>query len=241
MIKKILKSIMRKAGWELHRISVTTRSSMNSGLLWLSKQGFKVNTILDVGASNGCWSKECMNFFPAADYILFEPQPVHGASLDYFSETCKQKVSLVKKAVGASEGKTFFDASEPFSGALTNNEKGNSVIEVELTTIDASLSKLKAVGPYLLKLDTHGFEKSILNGACHTLEQTEILIIEAYNYKITDETLLFWELCAFLSEKGFRPIDLVDVMHRLHDNSLWQMDIFFVRSGWSGFKYTSYK
>lgn len=240
-MKQILKSILRKAGWEIRRVDGTARSSMTSGLMWLCNHGFSVKTVIDVGASNGCWSKECMRFFPAARYVLFEPQPVHSNALDSFAKNCTQKVTLIKKAVGASEGKTFFDASDPFSGALSPSNDGNNIIEVDLTTVDASITSLDTEAPYLLKLDTHGFEKSILNGAVKILEKTDLLIIEAYNYKITKEAFLFWELCAFLSEKGFRPVDIVDVMHRLYDNSLWQMDLIFVKSTWQGFNYILFK
>jgi Methyltransferase FkbM domain len=110
-----------------------------------------------------------------------------------------------------------------------------------MTTINASVSQLQLEGPYLLKLDTHGYEKNILEGAGDTLDETEVLIIEAYNYRISDEAFLFWELCAFLSDRGFRPIDLVNVLHRLKDNSLWQMDLFFIKSTWEGFNDVSYE
>jgi FkbM family methyltransferase len=182
-----------------------------------------------------------MNFFPEANYVLYEPQPVHSDALDAFAKSCKQPVLLVKKAVGASEGHTLFDASDAFGGKLLRNKKGPSTINVELTTIDAGAARLGTEGPYLLKLDTHGYEKSILEGAATILGQAEILIIEAYNYRISDEALLFWELCVFLSERGFRPIDLVDTLHREYDASLWQMDLIFIRSSWEGFKNLRYR
>jgi FkbM family methyltransferase len=242
-MKKTINRLLKKAGWELHRIrpSSPPRSTMVAGLEWLSIHGFHIKTVLDVGASNGCWSRECMNFFPEANYVLYEPQPVHSDALDAFAKSCKQPVLLVKKAVGASEGHTLFDASDAFGGKLLRNKKGPSTINVELTTIDASAARLGTEGPYLLKLDTHGYEKSILEGAATILGQAEILIIEAYNYRISDEALLFWELCVFLSERGFRPIDLVDTLHREYDASLWQMDLIFIRSSWEGFKNLRYR
>ncbi len=239
-MKRIIAAILRPTGWKLHRLSKTTRSTMIEGLKSLPSYEIQISTVLDVGASNGCWSKECMNVFPEASYVLFEPQPVHSVELDNFSKSCRQTVIPVKKAVGASEGQTYFDASDPFGGALAPKESDNT-IKVDLTTIDATISQLQVEGPYLLKLDTHGFEKSILDGASNTLDKAEILVIEAYNFRITDEALLFWELCAYLSDRGFRPIDLVDVMHRQYDDSLWQMDLFFIKSSWNGFSYISYR
>ncbi len=180
-----------------------------------------------------------MDLFTTANYVLFEPQPVHATALDAFAKN-HQRTTIIKKAVGSSEGHTYFDASDPFSGVLAANA-GNHTIKVDLTTIDASVAQNQCQPPFLLKLDTHGFEKGILEAAHDTLRSTQALIIEAYNYRITSEALTFWELCAFMAERGFRPIDLVDVMHRPHDDSLWQMDLFFIKSTWEGFNYTSYK
>ena len=111
-----------------------------------------------------------------------------------------------------------------------------SVIEVPLTTIDAAVAEHGATGPFLLKLDTHGFEKGILEGSAETLKNAEMLIIEAYNYYVADGSWLFWELCAHLAGQGFRPADLVDVLRRDADGSLWQMDLVFVRDTWAGFQ-----
>lgn len=239
-MKAIVKKILRKAGWELRRTSANSHTTMTQGLDWLRRNNFDVKTVLDVGASNGCWSKKCTNFFPTSKFVLFEPQSVHKEALELFSRSYRPTV-IVQKAVGASDGFTFFDSSDPFGGAIVNSNESGCNIRVEMTTIDSAVSQYQIEGPYLLKLDTHGYEKDILSGAAKTIEKTQILIIEAYNYRITEEAFLFWELCAFLSEKGFRPIDLVDVLHRQYDNSLWQMDLFFIRSDWEGFRYISYK
>ncbi len=246
-MKHFLMNMIRRSGWELNRVESCNNcaaqsqcNTMRGGLKWLAEAGIHINTVLDVGASNGCWSAVCMDFFPAAKYVLFEPQPAHSSALDAFASTCKQDVLLVRKAVGASDGFTLFDASDPFGGALADREGGNT-IRVELTTIDSALLETGAEAPYLLKLDTHGFEKSIFAGSNRTLEKCDVLIIEVYNYRITEEALLFWEMCTFLAGKGFRPVDLVDVMHRTYDNSLWQMDMIFIRDSWKGFDYISYK
>ena len=171
---------------------------------------------------------------------MIEPQPVHSDDLDLFVSSTEQSVIAIKKAVGAKVGHTNFDISKPFGGALASKERENT-IKVEQTTIDHCLTEAKFSGPYLIKLDTHGFEKSILSGALDTLTNTNVLIIESYNYRITEEAFLFWELCEFMSNRGFRPIDIVDVLHRPYDNSLWQFDIFFIKSDWTGFNYVKYE
>jgi len=241
-MKEFIQLLLGKVGYEIlrkDRPRNISRNTMTEGLNWLRDRSFSVQTVLDVGASDGRWSKDCMESFPNATYVLFEPQPFHSAALDGYAESAATRVLPVKKAIGGEVGTMSFDISDPFGGgpAVSTSE---SILDVELTTIDATVSGLNLEGPFLLKLDTHGIEESILHGAEQTLKKCEILIIEAYNYNITSEAMLFWELCAYLYEKGFRTIDLVDVMHRKHDNSLWQMDLFFVRSGWNGFNCITY-
>ena len=115
----------------------------------------------------------------------------------------------------------------------------NTVVPV--TTVDKQIADRKLEGPYLLKLDTHGYEIPILKGAANTIMQSEVIVIECYNYKIATECLLFYDMCKYLEEKNFRCIDLVDVMHRPHDKSLWQMDLIFIKKSREEFLCQSYE
>lgn len=242
-IKEFIQNLIRLTGYELHRkgrvLPQEDRATMGAGLQWLAGNGFRFATVLDVGASDGRWSAECMRLFPDAGYVLFEPQPVHGAALERFAAAPGRRVRTVRKAVGATTGSICFDATEPFGGVLTERD-GDHVIRVEMTSLDAELDARPEPAPYLLKLDTHGVERSILSGAAETLRGCEALIIEAYNYRITGEAFLFWELCAHLGSMGFRVVDACDLLHRPFDGSLWQMDLFFIRDSWPGFAETRY-
>lgn len=99
-----------------------------------------------------------------------------------------------------------------------------------MTTVDAEVARLSLAGPFLLKLDTHGFEIPIFEGAASTLDQTSLLIVEAYNFELRPGALRFHELCTYLGGRGFRPLDVVDVMRRPGDDVLWQFDLFFARN-----------
>lgn len=235
--KDAINFFLNRLGLELSEYG--SRLTMNSSLCWLSTHGFNVRTVIDVGASDGRWSRGCMRFYPNSRYVLFEPNPIHAPSLDSFEKEMPDSVFIQKAAVGGAMGSIFFDVSNPYGGSL-NAKDGLPSIECPMTTIDASLFSGKIEGPYLLKLDTHGFEKAILEGASDTLKKCEILIIEAYNFHIEPEAILFWQLCELLEKKGFRVIDCVDAMRRKHDGAFWQMDLVFVKSSWEGFSYVNY-
>lgn len=237
-MKTVIKSVLFFLGFEIRRTS-SIRNSMQKSLKWLKTNNFRINTVLDVGASDGRWSKDCMKYFPDINYVLYEPQPLHFVALDLMKEKLGDRINIVKKAVGQNSGVTYFDVSTPYGGSIKNSGSINTE-EVILTTIDQNLNDIELNGPFLLKLDTHGFEIPILEGASKTLENCEILIIEAYNFNIEPDSVLFWQLCDYLQKKGFRPIDLVDIMYREFDNSLWQMDIIFIKSSWLGFRHITY-
>jgi hypothetical protein len=71
----------------------------------------------------------------------------------------------------------------------------------------------------MIKLDTHGVEIPILEGAKRTLENTNVLVIEAYNFTFGDVAVPFWELCRYLLRLGFRPLDMFDILYREVDDA----------------------
>lgn len=81
----------------------------------------------------------------------------------------------------------------------------------------------------MLKFDTHGFEVPILKGAARTLQDTRYIVMEVYNYRHVEGTLLFYEMCALLDGMGFRCFNMADPLQRPLDGCLWQMDFFFAR------------
>jgi hypothetical protein len=143
-------------------------------------------------------------------------------------------------AAGDREGTIHFDAADPFGGVASEAPLAYSGIIVPMTTIDAEVARLNLQPPYLIKLDTRGFELPILVGATQTLKQTSVLVIEVYNFDIAPSTIRFPELCVRLEALGFRCADLFDVMHRPKDNTLWQMDLLFIRSDRAEFHSNAY-
>lgn len=201
-------------------------------LALLNSLGIVPATVVDVGASDGRWSRGALEAFPSANYILFEPHHVFESALDALVNEHPQ-MRTVASAVGGADGVAQFTANgDPFGGRL---QSGDDSVTVPLVTLDTALAD--AAEPFLVKLDTHGAEADILAGASRTLAHSNALLIEAYNNRFAPECLLFWELCATLETKGFRPVHISGLMDRPHDDSLWQMDICFIRSDWAGFAY----
>lgn len=234
---KIINDFLGRFGYELR--SVNKNFSMQSALSRRAVSGLEITTIIDVGASNGSWSKMAKQYFPNAFYFLIEANDVHAQALLEFKYQ-NQNVDYVLAAAGDLVGEIYFDAKDPFGGQASYSPTTPDYITIHVTTIDKQVTEKSLHPPFLLKLDTHGFELPILKGAQDTLKKTNMIVIETYNFKLTPDSLRFWEMCSHLETHGFRPIDLCDTMHRPKDHAFWQMDLFFIRSSNHCFKSNTY-
>ncbi len=204
-------------------------------LLRLRQRGHMVRTVIDVGAADGQWSARTNKIFPEASYLLIEANECHRSAL----EACTRfpRVYHVMAAAGDHVGSTNFVAGgNPFAGtSLPESIEGS--VGVPCTTIDHEVQQRNLPAPYLIKIDTHGMEREIIAGAAGVLAQTEALIIETYMFKISPHALLFHEMCAFMAERGFGCVDVIDPLWRTYDGALWQMDLIFVPLTASEFKH----
>jgi FkbM family methyltransferase len=241
VLKNAVQALLATFGARLVRTDgPAARATMDAAMRALARRNHPFRTVVDIGASTGMWSEHLMRHFPDRKYLLIEAQSSHEPALRSFCAS-HANAQYVLAAAGERPGKIFFETSDdPFGGAASASA-GPGRIEVPVTTLDAELADRKLPGPYLLKFDTHGFEMPILKGAVETLRKTDVIVMECYNFRISPECLTFPEMCAWLGERGFRCIDLVEPMHRPHDDAFWQMDLVFARADRPEFSYQRYR
>lgn len=189
--------------------------------------GINPACVIDVGAASGKWSLCCETIWPDAAYRLVEPLEEDRPILESILSS-RPSWTHIQAAAGAVSGEVAFSVSPDLDGsAVYGAECGLQQRVVPLTTLDdIDLPD----GDCLLKLDTHGYEVPIFDGAAHLLGRVTLLIVEAYGQRLTADSLLFHELCADLGQRGFRAVDMIDVMRRPCDGSFWQADLFFLRN-----------
>jgi FkbM family methyltransferase len=204
-----------------------SETSLTSALSRCVARKTKVNTIIDIGASNGCWSATAKKYFPTAFYHLIEANLYHAKSLEKLKEKWSN-YNYTLAAAGDIVGEIYFNGSDPFGGLASYTQSDGANLKIPVVTIDSIVEKHKLAPPYLLKLDTHGFEIPIFEGANKTLKNTNLIIVETYNFDINPQSLRFPQMCQFLEKKDFRCIDICDPLFRNQDKALWQFDLFFI-------------
>ncbi len=235
-----LKKALLSRGYVVGSVKNQHRATMAGALNAIMERKHPLRTVIDIGASDGRWSEQAMAYLPQCAYLLIEAQDVHEAALRRFCREHSQ-AQFTLAAAGDGSGQIYFKANRPFGGQASHTPSAEHNITVRMTSVDEEVRSRRLTGPFLLKLDTHGFEVPILQGARETLEQTEIVIMECYNFKIAPQCLLYYEMCEKLRELRFRCIDLVDLRYRPRDGSFWQMDLVFARDEREEFSYNQFK
>lgn len=230
MAERLPARLRRAANRALHPLGLhlarPDRAFEMDGLLArAAARGGAVGTWIDVGASDGSWSRLAHRHFPAARFVLVEPLAERQAALAALGQS--HGFTHVAAAAGRAPGTIDFAVDPALDGSGVAGPAATAVRTVPVETLDRIVARHQLPGPYGLKLDTHGHELPILEGATAVLAQASLLILEAYNFTLLPGSLRFHELCAWLETRGFRCCDLADPMRRPGDGVLWQMDLAF--------------
>ena len=203
--------------------------SYSNALMRLKTRGLRFGTIIDVGAAKGAWAKLARQVWPDSGIHMVEAKPLWERDLKALCEA-DDKVSYSLVGASNKEGSGHFMITEdPFGGAVTWHASQTTLetLDIPVVRLDALAMRLRLHGPYLIKLDTHGTEVDILEGAEGILSETNALCIETYTM-IGQKR--FPELSMHLDELGFMPVDIVEPLYRPRDKVLWQIDIVYQRA-----------
>lgn len=212
--------------------------SLKSALDRCCRRTPPIGTLIDVGASNGSWSLLARRFFPGMNCFMIEAQAEHAAALEKLKAS-DPAFDFVIAAAGDRDGMIHFQEGDLFGGVATHNPGESGFRQVPMVAVDTLVRGRGLEPPFLLKLDTHGFEVPILEGAVETLSSTALLVIEVYTFQLMPDSLRFHEICSYLEKRGFRCVDMCDPVFR-GDGILWQMDLFFIPANSEEFSKNSY-
>lgn len=235
--KRQIQRILATAGFRLCRSG--TLYEHRDALARAASRGCRIATIVDVGASDGSWTRMALDCWPNARGVLIEANPHHVPALQAFVSEHPQCRFTLAAASDIAED-VYFDLSDPLGGVASKTEDGPSFVKVPGTSVDEAVRDCGAPGPYLIKMDTHGYELPILKGSSAALKQTQLLVMETYNFRFQADCLRFSEMCDHMEGLGFGVVDLAEPKNRPGDGVLWQMDLYFAPLALSLFQDTDY-
>ncbi|MDE0837835.1 MAG: FkbM family methyltransferase [Kiritimatiellae bacterium] len=184
---KIANRLLKRFDYKLLRMSRHgPELHMSAALARLASRQIEVGTVVDIGASNGAWSRVAAQHFPEARLVAIEALEERRAELDALRQDLPGFDFLIAAASEHHGGSVDLNVADDLDGSTVGGQTAGDTRSVPTVSIDAMVAEQNLPGPYLLKFDTHGFEVPILDGARETLQATSALIVEVYNFPITD-------------------------------------------------------
>jgi FkbM family methyltransferase len=219
-VKKIIKSLFRSIGLDIHKLSTPPPLSKDNRYQWLRE--LEIATVLDIGANIGQAAKEFSEIFPDAAIISFEPLKECYETLCKLSNTIP-KFKAYNLALGDFQGKEVIYRN--------NYSLSSSILRMELlhetafpftsqTTEEIiTVEKLDAIAPsldlkmnLLIKIDVQGFEDKVIMGGIETLKRATVIITEVSFYPLYKGQLLFDGI-----------YDLLKALDFSYKGSYWQL------------------
>lgn len=218
-------------------------TSLASTLKRLRTNVDQIGTLVCLGSGKGDDSVSFVEQWPGARVLLIDMDERFRPVWD---QLAKKMPGLVGEVAALSEhdGEIGMRKTDQTGGIAVEGEIGADDQRVRSVRLDTLIAQHELPPPYFLKFDTHGAELPILAGATKTLQQTSIVMMEAYNFKLGfagGRNLTFDEMSLHMKSLGFRTADLCDPLWRPGDGLLWQLHLFFLRSDHPTYASSSYR
>lgn len=202
------------------------KQKLNSIILHLLENKIEINTVYDVGAFQGDWTKLLKKTsLKNSKFYLFEANIeneiyLRNSGHKYFINVLSDKNKSVKFYSKVHEGDSYFPEKTNFydNTFVPKNLKAITLNEIQ--------KKNQIPKPDFLKIDTQGSEIDILKGGNEILDNCKIILLECpiISYNTGAPTLSNY--IEYLDKINYLPLEITEI-HYL-DKILVQVDIVFL-------------
>jgi FkbM family methyltransferase len=232
-MKQLIQIFFEVLGYQLSRIEKKNKRSSLEGAIEHVKKKFSPATIVDVGGAFGEVTEFCAQEFPNAKILTFEPLSEYRPALEKIARRNKN-IKTFQFAVGSQVGEITFNVHDDLVGSSLFQEVEGAVVDgkprtVPMITLDKVIKDESVASPYLIKVDVQGAELEVIKGASDVLKDTEVLILEVSLFAVFKSGPQFYDIVLAMKERGFICYDIIGNAYRPLDNSLWQVDLVFVK------------
>lgn len=199
-----------------------------------------VTLIFDVGANTGQFAKEMRHLGYRGRLVSFEPlQAAYQVLAKAALKDPEWKVNPF--ALGNQDGRIPMNVSgNSFSSSILKmlpaHEKsapGSTYVakeEIEIRSMDSVFkSFFRPDDTAMLKIDTQGYEKQVLDGAKDSLKHISLIQLEMSMVPLYENEMLFMDMVKYLETLGYSLYSLENGFTDDSTGQLMQVDGIFVR------------
>ena len=191
---------------------------------FFSIHNVKLDSILDIGARKGDWTKEFKKHYPNSKYLMIEANADHANDL-------KEVAPYIISLVGKNNSEVNYYVCED-----KQNDHGNGIYKentnVPFTSVKRKQTTIDSLLPGqrfdLIKMDVQGAELDIIQGSPGLIHNAKYLWLELQSHNYNIGAPLAGKVIGYLHEIGF-DIAIFDEIS-IGGNAILGMDIIFVNT-----------
>lgn len=237
-MKKIIQSLFHRIGYDLYKRDARLHPELC--VTYLARDlGF--TTVLDVGANTGQFGTALREWGYRGKILSFEPLGCAYAALLHTSRNDDSWHVAARCAIGSKEETAQINVSansvssslldicdKHLSSAPESTYIGRETVQIHpLDLIVPTLCDDKET--FFLKIDTQGFEESVLNGATETLDRCLAAQLELSLTKLYASDFLFQDGLARMKREGFSIFSIHPEFSDRSSGQTLQTNVTFVR------------
>jgi FkbM family methyltransferase len=182
-------------------------------IIKIKKNGYFPDTILDIGAHQGNWTKNTKQIFNNCKYYLFEPikyKELNELNKNNDIEICNVILNDKKKYIN------FYQNKNNKIGSIIRDKdhffKKIDIIKknsIDLNSYIKENNLFKSSKNILINIGCHGSEIPILKGSSSILYKTDFIILQVPIFgELKDGIPSFLEYIKYMDSIGFIPYDI---------------------------------
>jgi FkbM family methyltransferase len=225
-------SVLKKIGYKLH-----LKNELKRRLKIINQ--CKIDVLFDIGANVGQYALKMRNLGYKKKLISFEPLK---ADFEILKRTASHDKfwTVFNYALGDEDSVGFINISGRSDNSSILNmlpkhsesKAGLSYIgkqEIEIKKLDTIFSSfVEKENNVMIKIDTQGYEKNVIDGAIESLEQISIIQLEMSIVPLYEGEMLLTEMIKYLENRGFQLFSLENGHYIRQTGQLLQVDGIFV-------------
>jgi FkbM family methyltransferase len=234
-----LKNITRKFGFDVVRF---TPQSSNTARLKHFLSHYKFNLVFDVGANTGQYASNLRDLGYKERIVSFEPVASAYSVLKLKSDKDANWEVAPRFAIGEQDAEIEINVSDNtqcssllaltdehldvFPGSIYNTSEKIKVLKLDTVAKNFLNGNGDVI---LLKIDTQGYEKQVIQGTKEFLPKILGLQVELSLAQLYKGEMLYNEMITFLSELGFSLYAIIPGFTDIKTGKMLQMDGLFLR------------
>jgi FkbM family methyltransferase len=245
-LKKMANRSFRRMGYTVIRQPEAPHIITAKERLWVI-ESFGIDTVLSVGASNGSDDLELRRQGFKGRIVSFEPLKKAFGLLKANRGEDGEWV-ILNHALGSEEGKAVINvANNSHSSSLLDMLPAHSETSPHANYIgreDITIKRLDGIiddittpdARVMLKIDTQGFEKNVLDGAAVSLGRIYVIEMEMSLLPLYQGETLIAGMISHLDELGFQIYRITEEFSDPKTGQMMQVNGTFVRKSLPGVK-----